>query len=87
MNANLENNHPATEKAPALITGLETDTKLRMLVMQFVAKCPAGEHHAHCPFRTLSGLSYGSLDTLLKDMSREALLELFELERECRSGN
>lgn len=86
MNANLKNHDSDRVEAPPLITGHETDEKLRALAMQFVAKCPAGQHHAHCPFRALSGISYSALTNLLASMHRQALLELFEIERECRAA-
>ncbi len=67
------------------LEGGETDAELREMTIQFTEKCPAGEHHSHCPFRVLSGVSYAALTNLVASMNHESLIELFEMERECRN--
>jgi len=76
----------ADRSAPpkSVLTGRETDTELRELVMKFSQQCPVGELNRHCPFYTLSGLHYASLKSIVDGMSRASLLAMFEDELQCR---
>lgn len=66
------------------VTGEETDEELRELVFRLAEQCPIGKKHPHCPFCMLGGLSLNSLRTFATSLNRRALLNLFELERNCR---
>jgi hypothetical protein len=66
------------------VSGEETDEQLRQLVFDMSGKCPVGKNHPHCPFNMLGGLSRTSLRTFVTAMNRQALLNLFDLERNCR---
>ena len=69
----------------SLITGKESVEELRELIVDFSEACPAGQNHPHCPFRILSGLSYDSLEKLVKSMPRETCVAFFEQELKCRT--
>lgn len=70
----------------SIITGAETDEELRELAFKMLEACPIGKQHCQCPFRILSGLSWVAARSILKDLSREQLIEFFELERQCRNS-
>lgn len=65
----------------------ESDQELRKLIMEYTLQCPQGKNHSHCPFRILSGLSHDSMAALVKTMTRNACLSLFEMERKCRAAD
>jgi hypothetical protein len=67
------------------ITGEETDDELRELIFCLAERCPVGKKHPHCPFCMLGGLSLNSLRTYATSLNRRALLDLFDLERNCRN--
>ena len=67
-------------------TGKESEAELKEMVLWFTEKCPRKQHHQHCPFRMLEGLSYTSLQDVVDGLSREAALGLFELEHICRNN-
>ena len=69
----------------SLITGQETVEELREMIIAFAEACPTGQNHIFCPFRILSGLSYDSLTNLVRHISRESCVGLFEQELACRS--
>jgi hypothetical protein len=75
----------AVGKHVPAIAGTETDEELRRIALQLAEKCPLDEKHAHCPFRTLGGLTLNSLRTFLEGMERHSLLALFEMELACRT--
>jgi hypothetical protein len=68
-----------------LPTGTETVEELREMIIFFCQACPAGQNHLHCPFRTMSGLSYHAMTGLVKNLPHQSCLNLFELEFDCRS--
>ena len=70
-----------------LVTGEETDQALKDLIMQICLQCPLNLAHFHCPFHILGSLSHTSLNSTVQGMSREACLNLFELELECRTSH
>ena len=72
-------------EALSLITGRESVEELRELIIDFSEACPAGQNHPHCPFRILSGLSFVSLENLVKNMPRETCINIFDQELKCRS--
>jgi epoxyqueuosine reductase QueG len=67
------------------VTGEESVEELREIAEQMTYFCPAAHAAVGCPFDRLSKLTDQSLHSALAHMSREDLLELFEMERECRS--
>jgi hypothetical protein len=75
----------ANGKLLPVITGGESDEELRDLAVQFTGRCPLLQQHFHCPFRLLSGISHTALATLLSRMKHQALLDLFDMECECRN--
>jgi len=69
----------------SLITGQETLEELRNLIIQFSQACPAKQTHFQCPFFIIGTLSYASLTKLVNNFPREACLDLFQMEWNCRS--
>jgi hypothetical protein len=69
----------------SLLTGSETVEELREIIVHLCHACPAKNNHAHCPFRTMSGLSFHAIANLVKNLPRESCLNLFEMELKCRS--
>lgn len=74
----------ASGKPLSALTGQETDAELRELALHFSQQCPVGRHNRCCPFRTLNGVSYGTVKNIISQMSRESLRAMFEDERLCR---
>lgn len=70
----------------SLVAGDESEQDLRDIIRRLTNRCPADQRHPRCPFRALSGLSYDSFISVVAPMNRQALLELFEMECECRNG-
>jgi hypothetical protein len=73
-------------KLQSAITGEETDDELRAMARWFITACPTNLQHPRSPFRILSRLYHGSLEVLIKGMTRAALLGLFECEFEVRNA-
>jgi hypothetical protein len=74
----------AAGNCPSAMTGAETDGELRDLAFDLALHCPMRNIATDCPFQLLSKLTPASLQNTLAQMRRQSLLELFELERECR---
>ena len=68
----------------SVLTGRETDAELRELALKFSRQCPVGELNRRCPFYTLNGLHHETIRSIVEQMSRESLIEMFEDERICR---
>lgn len=67
-----------------LINGDESTEDLKDLILQLTQRCPLGDDHFHCPFQILSGLTPASIARTVQGLTREACLQLFEMELECR---
>ena len=67
------------------VEGNEPVEELREIAEQIMHVCPAAHAAVGCPFDQLSKLTDESMHTALAHMNREDLLELFEMERECRA--
>jgi hypothetical protein len=72
-------------KLQPAITGEESDAELRQLVLELSQSCPLAQAHAHCPFCMLGGLSRTTLENLVYGMKRDAMVFLFDAERELRN--
>lgn len=57
----------------------DEEAELRRLFIQFLENCPPDCQQASCPFRPLNGLYYGSLRTLINNMSPATILSLLEI--------
>jgi len=68
-----------------LITGQESLAELRQMIIEFSYACPKKQIHLECPFHILGTLSHTSLASFVNGFSREACVDLFQMERECRS--
>ncbi len=75
-----------TGEVSSLVDGNESDHELRRLIHELVSQSSQNETHTHCPFRILSGLSHDSVTALIKTMTRNACLSLFEMERKYRAN-
>lgn len=69
----------------SLLTGKETLEELRALVFQLSKGCPNQQKHVPCPFAMLASLTHASLTSLVKNLSHQACVDLFQLELTCRS--
>lgn len=69
----------------SFLTGQEPVADLRNMIVHYSQTCPVTQNDPQGPFRILSSLDYASLTALVKEMSRETCLNLFEQEFECRS--
>lgn len=72
-------------KPLSLLTGQETLAELRNMIVELSREGPTGLENPGCPFRMMSGLTYASLTNLVNHMPREACVDLFEMELNCRS--
>lgn len=68
-----------------LVAGQESLEELRQMVIEFCHVCPAKQIHLECPFRIMGTLAHDSLAALVNSLTREACVNLFQLELECRS--
>lgn len=75
---------PASEPLP-LITGQESLEELRRMVIQFSHACPAKQIHLECPFHIMGTLSHDSLASFVNSLTRQACVNLFQMELECRA--
>jgi hypothetical protein len=69
----------------SLLTGQETLAELRNLIIQFSRECPEGRRNPGCPFCMMSGLTDASLTNVVNRLSREACVDLFQMELDRRS--
>ena len=74
------------DQAYSLITGQEALGELRRLIIDYAQAGPANKTHQAGPFHTLGTLSYASLTTLVNSLPREACLDLFKMEQNCRAS-
>lgn len=65
--------------------GDEPLEELREIAEQIIYFCPAAHAAVGCPFDRLSKLTDQSMHAALTHLSREDLLDLFAMERECRT--
>ena len=84
VQARLAARGPEGELLP-LITGQESLEELRQMIIRFSHVCPAKQIHMECPFHIIGTLSHTSLAALVNGLTREACVNLFQLELDCRS--
>ena len=72
-------------QARPLITGQETLSELRQLIIDYSQASPANQMFQTGPFHIMGTLSLASLTTLVNSLSREACLDLFKMEQNCRA--
>ena len=68
-----------------LISGQESLEELRQMVIEFCHVCPAKQIHLECPFHIMGTLSRDSLASFVNSLTRQACVNLFQLELDCRS--
>ena len=84
IQARLQAKDAAGRHLPA-VSGDESVEELREIAEHIMYFCPAAHAAVGCPFDRLAKLTDKSMHAALEHMSREALLALFEMERECRA--
>lgn len=62
----------------------DSDSVLSEKLLGLTYACPKGRYEAQCPFILLAGLSHSSREAVLKRMSRDELIGLFDLVPACR---
>jgi hypothetical protein len=74
-------------KLKSVITGRESDAELQGIAVWFMENCSASRQNPQCPFSILKKAYPSSLNSLLKGMTRAAILSLIELEVEARNNH
>jgi hypothetical protein len=71
-------------KPPPAVTGKETDAELQALILRFTQKYSDCTSREKCMIRSLSGLTFNTLQTVVKGFKREFCLEILRAECTCR---
>jgi len=69
------------------LTGQETDAELQALILRFTQKYSDCVSREKCMIRSLSGLTFNTLQTVVKGFKREFCLEILRADCECRRND
>jgi hypothetical protein len=67
------------------VRGDETDDELREIALEISSYCQAHPCAEHCPFAVLASLGSQSMTREIRQMSRQTLLDFFQMELDCRT--
>ena len=76
--------NPHNHKNLPVVTGGETDAELQEMIIKLTQKYSACSNRQKCMIRALSGLTFASLDNLVKGFNRDFCLEILNAACACR---